>query len=454
MTQKKFETLSACDEILKEGYPSQKELGRFPLGEKLKELDHFAWTTTARIIKLKQEELDLHKTELELKLRKDKRMLAEENLGDVYHHHIEKVMEAINCLMKSDLIYDSAVGASEWAKPPANDFKISFLDKLDSYTRMFLRFVALYHDIGKVIHRERHPVLGRHLLESLCDKDRNQFRAILRNENSDWFYLMVQLVGQHDLFGVLNTGEASKLVLIDALRLRNAVSAISYLATLNLADIKGTIDKITPGIIRTVTFDWKFMQSLLFQQESAGVVFYRSDLEKKILMEAQEEEHTTERIKRLITTTFYRLRDCSEEGKCILAESVTNDLVLDALKNRLGPELLVFCYYFALVCKFDYTLRFFQKLVGEWYARNKTTNGEYDVREIAAICVEVLVRLVDNYKDLTRQREGWPRRIGIELLGLTRSDVISDRVIDLLLSQRHTEGVNWIADEATAWYFI
>ena len=68
--------------------------------------------------------------------------------------------------------------------------------------------------------------------------------------------------------------------------------------------------------------------------------------------------------------------------------------------------------------------------------------------------VEIFSRLVDNYQDLTYQKGQRQRRIGIELLGVTRSSAISNRIVELMLRDRANEGVNWIVDEATAWYFV
>jgi len=73
---------------------------------------------------------------------------------------------------------------------------------------------------------------------------------------------------------------------------------------------------------------------------------------------------------------------------------------------------------------------------------------------LADIVVELLARLVTNYRDLTYQRYGSRRRVGLELMGLTRANEILDRVIELLLGTRRIEGVNWVADEVTTYYFI
>ncbi|MBN2411769.1 HD domain-containing protein [candidate division KSB1 bacterium] len=446
--------LKGCNKILEKGYPNRDDLAKFPLGDKLRELDLLAWTKTARTIKLKEDELDLGRTELEEKLKADKRMLEEEQLGEIYRKHISRVISCINHLVEPDFKgFIERVPETIWANDPLSSY-IKFIDSLkkEEDTRKFLRFVALYHDIGKVTHRDRHPILGRHILESLSDRDTNDFKNILGKR----FSMMIQLIAYHDLFGVLCTGEASRPVLIDALRHKEAEKSISCLVTLNLADIAGTLPEMRMEIMHTVLSDWLFMKNLLEEQRPEHGIIYRSALEKQILSQAQEQERTTERIRRLLVTIIFRVNN-NADLKETLIKSVTSDLVLDALKTRLGPELLVFCYDFALVCKLDYLLRFFIDLISKWIElkiEEKPDNGDIDIREIIFIILEILVRLVTNYRDLTHQREGWPRRIGLELLGITRAKDISQRVIDLLLKGRHIEGVNWIADEATAWYFI
>jgi hypothetical protein len=162
-------------------------------------------------------------------------------------------------------------------------------------------------------------------------------------------------------------------------------------------------------------------------------------------------------------------RECSitQDELKLWAKKVTDDVVVDALRKRLGSRLVDFCDSFALVCKFNYTLRFVRMLVVAWINEKisvlrlhqqlvdpKKVFEYIDVRELPAILVEILARLVDNYQDLTYQKGQRQRRIGIELLGITRAGAISDRIVGLMLRDRTNEGVNWIVDEATAWYFV
>lgn len=133
-------------------------------------------------------------------------------------------------------------------------------------------------------------------------------------------------------------------------------------------------------------------------------------------------------------------------------------MIRSTFVKQLGPELQVFCRDFALVCKLDYNLRFVTSLSEEWIRRNGITTdtvADCQLDTLAIILLEILIRLVRCYSDLTRQRDGRWGRIGFELLGLSRSKEISDHIIERLLSgERRAEGINWIADEITAWYYL
>lgn len=456
--------LSDYSAILEKGYSAIDQFDDFPLASSLKKLDHLAWTVTARPISLDGEEPNMPHENLEQHLKSTGRMLPDEKLGEVYRQHIIRVMHCVNLLLSRDLgAILPEFSPKDWAQSPFVEYN-KFLGDVDDELKYFIRFVTLYHDVGKVFHRDRHPMLGQHLLESASDEATRHFKDIL----GDSFSMMHQLIAHHDLFGVLCTGEASRPVLIDALRLGEAKRTIDCLVTLNLADIYGALSRMTPSIMTTVLNDWRFVGGLILDQTPIEGIIYKSKLEKQILYQAQEQERATERIRRLVFTVVHMLRKVPQNDRDALGRIITNDFVLDALKKRLGPELRVFCHDFALVCKFDYTLRFFVDLVARWVDNEKeklraielqnpnevVSVDKIDMSGIVAIIVELLVRLVTNYRDLTIQREAGRRRIGIELLGLTRSEEISERVISLLLSNRYTEGVNWVADEATAWYFI
>ena len=127
--------------------------------------------------------------------------------------------------------------------------------------------------------------------------------------------------------------------------------------------------------------------------------------------------------------------------------------------KQLGPELQTFCRDFALICKLDYALRFMTSLSDKWISKNKISIDKIEtcrleLEILVNTILEVLIRLVRCYSDLTRRQDGGRRIIGLELLSLSRSKELSDQVIDLLLSNQKSEGVNWVADETTAWYYL
>jgi len=519
-----YETLENADKILNDRLPSVNELDQFPLNDYLRKLDLRGWTGSARAITLNYG-AEVESTDLKLlekKLKGDNRLLEEESIREIYRQHIRKTMEGIRILTGKQT-QDICLSVGNWGISPFKDIHDFWLELNDEENR-FLRFVAFYHDIGKAIHRDRHPTLGNHLLESLSDEDTRQLIAIL---NEDRFFKMKHLIAYHDLFGVLCTGEASRPVLIDAAGLSVSSKIIGYIATLNLADIYGTIPNITSLQFKDIAEDWQYVTNLIDNTE------YRSDLEKTMIQDAQQPENTAERIRRLIATSILRssdpiacriefgsednlsksvgdpniLKQLLLEKKVILTnpsiiegsdneswhitdngikmyvakkeniksgfrldfyfsnykrqdftEKITNSMILETLAKRLGPELTFFCSDFALLCKLDYALRFLARLATKWIERElKNTSGmpeNVSFAGLADIVVELLARLVTNYRDLTYQRYGSRRRVGLELMGLTRANEISDRVIELLLGTRRIEGVNWVADEVTTYYFI
>jgi hypothetical protein len=565
-------TLDDIDDILKvKGYPSREELQYFPLGKLLLQLDGSAWTSGGRAVELYEkdhpnsrdlgkDEQDLSIEELEERLREQERILYNEKIAEVYRHHINYVIKA-TVLLTTNAYYRILERSDIWSIEPFATYgqflqsksPDSVLGANDSFFRKFLRVAALYHDIGKTINRERHGLLGKHLLETLSDPETTELRNLLRDGGEDNFSLLIELVGHHDLFGTLCTGEASRPVLMDALRLKDRTKILGSQATLNIADIFSTLRsrnlKMDMRIFETVLTDWKFMVDRIKEEMAREPVLFQTSMEKTVLFYSQQREYAAERIKRLIVSAIYmiseikgmwgtladqqamedvlnrishklerdddavtvqelkwlsakvarsssriRLEKCialMEEGQqsgpqivetiaairdeCSIAQEelrswskrITEEVVIDALRKRLGPRLVDFCDCFALVCKLNYALRFILPLVTAWINQKvaflrvqdqitdpKQVFEAIDVREIATLIVEIFSRIQENYGDLTYYNGRRQRRIGIELLGVTRSPVILNRIIELLLGDRKAEGINWVADEATAWYFV
>lgn len=565
-------TLDRIDEILRnKGYPSRHELLNFPLGDLLLTLDSSAWTSGGRSVELYErenpnsrdldkDEQDLSLQELDERLREQGRILNNEKIAEVYRHHIVYVIKAAVLLTTN--AYSKILEQSDiWSGEPFAAYgqflqtknAAGLLGPTDSYFRKFIRLAALYHDIGKTINRERHGLLGKHILETLSDGDTADLRELLRFEGNDYFPLFIELSGHHDLFGTLCTGEASRPVLLDVMRQKTPALVFGCQVTLNIADIYSTLK--TKGlamdlrIFRTVLEDWKFMVDCIKEEKQRDPVLFQTGIEKSVLFYSQQREYAAERIRRMLVSAIFmiteirgmwgtqadqyavedvlnsiaqkldkqgepvalqelkwlaakvarktsrnRLEECMallEKGQsaerelaealmeirseCSVtqeelnswAQRITTDVVVDALRKRLGPRLVDFCDCFALVCKFNYALRFIQPLVTAWINEKvaflrvqdrlddpKLVFEMIDVREIAQTIVEIFSRIMENYEGLTYQKGQRQRRIGIELLGVTRSSVIMNRIIELLLSERKVEGINWVVDEATAWYLV
>ncbi|MGA2507615.1 MAG: HD domain-containing protein [Chitinispirillaceae bacterium] len=565
-------TLDQIDDILRnKGYPSREEMADFPLGKLLLALDSSAWLSSGRNVELYEkenpnsrdlgkDEQDLSVEELEERLREQERILSTEKITEVFRHHSIYVIKA-SVMLTTNAYFRILEQSDIWSAEPFASYgqflqskkTDSLLGTADSYFRKFLRFAALYHDIGKVINRERHGLLGRHLLETLGDAETTEIRNLLRYDGEDYFPLLIELVGNHDLFGTLCTGEASRPVLLDVLRIKDPARVLGCQATLNIADIYSTLRaknlQMDLRIFQTVLEDWKIMADCIKDEKQREPVLFQTGMEKTVLFYAQQRAYAAERIQRMLVSAIFMITEikgmwgtladqhaieevldriehkldreseqvtvqelkwlaakvarktsrnvlsgCIERiaaslpadrelvdalqeirNECSVtqdelrswAKRITAEIVADALRKRLGPRLVDFCDCFALVCKFNYALRFIQPLVTAWINEKvaflrvqdrlddpKQVFEMIDVREIATIIVEIFSRIMENYQDLTFQKGQRQRRIGIELLGVTRSNTILNRIIELLLSERMAEGVNWVVDEATAWYFI
>jgi metal-dependent HD superfamily phosphatase/phosphodiesterase len=162
------------------------------------------------------------KKDLTVILKENRNLLDEENLYEIYRQHIRDTMNAMEVI--TGHANQDICSSIEWIKSPFKDIHDFWLG-LSNIEKQFLRFVALYHDIGKVIYRDRHPILGKHLLESLSEDETRNLTEILGEGN---FLKMTHLVAYHDLFGVLCTGEASRPVLIDAAGLTVNAKTIGY----------------------------------------------------------------------------------------------------------------------------------------------------------------------------------------------------------------------------------
>jgi hypothetical protein len=489
-SNEKTETEKARFKKLLATYPADF-LNEFPLANDLQELDSRVWTSDMRTLQLSVEQLatlerttntNENKKELTSALRAQNILRDKdedkESIIDIYRPHIVGCFNGLNALLNNTSAF---IHNPSWKDIKSRDIPNTFENYIteineDEDAGLFLRFVVLYHDIGKVFHRDKHPALGKHVLESLDDNQRHRFLQIMNTCFGDEskFYELLEVVAYHDLFGTLCTGEASRVALINASGLRmkkveDASRLLTYLAIANLADMYGSVGDISLRIVQNVLSDWYYMITTFgLGKREADRVTSKADIEKIVVESQQEPERTVERIKRMHLTAIFESNIIKDQKwREVLAAKITDDVVRSALSKHLGPQVKDFCARYALVCKLDYAKRFMNALSDAWIKKEierltqSEENQEYEnvmnsirIAPLSAVVVAVLVRLVRCYYDQSIPTDSDAKRIGVELMGLIRSPRIIERVIKLLLSDGSSEGVNWIADEATAFYFL
>ena len=135
----------------------------------------------------------------------------------------------------------------------------------------------------------------------------------LRNDGEDHFPLLIELIGHHDLFGMLCTGEASLPVLLDTLRLTDPAKVLGCHATLNIADIYSTLKsknlRMDLRIFQTVLDDWKFMADLVKGEMTREPVLFQTSMEKQLLFYSQQREYAAERIKRMLVSAIFMITE-------------------------------------------------------------------------------------------------------------------------------------------------
>ncbi|MCL5036737.1 MAG: HD domain-containing protein [Chloroflexi bacterium] len=463
--------LDSLDEILTKGWPLEKELNHIPFGDKLRKLGGCLKITTSSLKAMKEEGIPsevLKKLEDNGNGNKefrncmdftdfiDRRLNEKEsssyrkkifnNLLGEYGWHVRQVLSSMNKLLSESPVTALAdsldndksgyVGKflDAWGEMRSTDGIFSKSLFGQERIEKFLRIASLYHDIGKVIQRDRHPLEGYHYIAHVKVTDAKGLKGgdFL---GEDGFHLLCEAIQYHDLFGVIETGEGSAPVLIDALPFRSVKldeqkMRLSLLLFINLADISGVIP-LTSLKAGTLASDWKRLCG--FIDESGG---NRQEFARLLIRSEQDPRCAIERIRRLL------LEGPPESLKTKLNSSI---VIQEVLEETLGTQFHEFWSDFALVCKLDYALRFIKELE-KYAAQNKKS-----AYEIFVIVVSLLKRLVQDYSALTRRNDGTRRRIGIEVSGWTRTPDISRSLIELLFKDL-SKGVGWAAEEATAWY--
>ncbi len=297
----------------------------------------------------------------------------------------------------------------------------------------FLLIAALFHDIGKVIQRDRHALEGYHYLKNVKRDEYKKLEAIIKNKKAE---LLCHLIKYHDLFGVISTGEGSLLVLIDAMKSHTTSIVeqkmiLSYLLFLNLADISGTIS-LTTSLAARIARDWKTLCDIIDESEGD-----KQRINISLMCYEQNQKRAVDRIFRLLNSTCPAHIDCN---------TYTISKVGELLEIATGNNFYDFWNDFPLISKIDYGLRFLKKFQQYGYKINAGSD------RIVEIIILLIRELIQSYSLLTKRQDKSRRRIGVEIMGWTRTEGISNSLIELLYED-DTKGLSWAREEATAWYF-
>ncbi len=398
--------LNSLNEILKKGWPNENKIEQIPFGLKFKELGE-----------------------------------SKEHGG-----HVKNVVESMNKLLSRSPVtalidYDKpeneeyvAVFLSAWQTIKGKNGIFSKSSMGKEKVEKFLRVAALYHDLGKIIRKDRHSLEGYHYIAHVAQEEGTKMKKdeMLGEEG---FKLLCDVIHYHDLFGVLGTGEASAAIMIDTLPFRSSTvseqqTLLSMLMLLNIADISGVIP-LTSLKASTLASDWKRLCCLI--EDSKGD---RQEFARRLIASEQNPEATIGRIRRLLL---------ERPPDNLRSELSSTREIEEVLRVTLGTQFYEFWSDFALVCKLDYALRFILEL--QKYASENSLSAHH----LMEVVVSLIRRLVQSYSALTRRTDGTRRRIGIEVSGWTRTPEISESLIELLYSDL-PKGLGWASEEATAWY--
>ena len=411
-------TLKEVNELLQDRYPtSQDDLNRLPFAKYLQEL----WKT-----------------------------------GEEYQKHGPRVLDSMNVLLgdqPGEVVKGEAARQQIWNLQDVIS-KIRGLVGWDERTDALFRIAALYHDIGKYIIRERHPVIGWYIMQYIDAEEREKLRKLLDNE--DDFRLLMIMLRDHDQFGVLCTGEASYPILLRAASLGDSLDAkkrvVSALLLCNLADIAATFD-VDGETIDKLVCDWKwFLEALEHCSEN------RLRLDEYVIYETSRIPRVCERIRRL-------LAESSRDWKDRRGELNNEQLIGDQLETVFGSENAKreFASQFTRICKLDYGKRFFAALMeyseGPPSGKEKRklelwSNERMKTEDVIYAVFAILKRITSAYATMVRSDNGPGNLIGVELKDLTPENAPEKtaRIIDLIVTS-HYPGLTWMMSDAPAWYF-
>lgn len=300
----------------------------------------------------------------------------------------------------------------------------------------YIAVAALYHDIGKIIQRDRHPTIGYYHLQ--YSPEQAALRSQFRTELDHWLFL--HIIRFHDVFGVVSTGEGSLSALVDLIPMREMSEAerlgiLHLFLRINLADIAGTVP-VREAKIRHMMTDLRRAAAAMPSggkgtQPTEGLAFREALIEADVSV-----GRAVARIQRMLAEPG--LPEYQDEGLDIIIER--------ELMAIQGSNVRQFAHTFSHVCKLDYLLRFIRAL--QHHARD---TGK-PVRTVVNGFVALLCRVVNEYGDLTHRAGGDRRRIGIALKGWTREPAATAQLCSMLFGDTHL-ALQWATEEATAWFY-
>ena len=300
----------------------------------------------------------------------------------------------------------------------------------------YIAVAALYHDIGKIIQRDRHPTIGYYHLQ--YSPEQAALRSMFRTELDHWLFL--HFVRFHDVFGVVSTGEGSLSALVDLIPMREMSEAerlgiLHLFLRINLADIAGTVP-VREAKITHMMADLRRAAAAMPSggrgtRPTEGLAF------REALIEADTSVgRAVARIQRML----------AEPGLLEYQDAGLDIVIERELMAIQGSNVRQFANTFSHVCKLDYLLRFVRAL------QNSAREQGKPVRMVVNAFVALLCRVVNEYGDLTHRVGGDRRRIGIALKGWTRELGMTAKLCGMLFDDTHL-ALQWATEEASAWFY-
>ena len=417
-------SIEEASEVLSSGYPSASDLRRFPFASYLEKL----WKT-------------------------DKG----------YDEHGPKVIGAVNTLLSEnphELLGERATSAQVDRLRSTIDEILTevFTDWPLEDVRAFFRIVALYHDIGKYIIKDRHPSVGWHVIQYLDPEQKRSLRNMLKEE--EYFRLFAVVIRDHDQFGVLSTGEASYPILLTAMHslgdsLEDRRRILSAMMLFNLADMAGVF-KVDGETVDKIIDDWEWVIEAV-----SYCVKHRLRLSDFLISESSSIDKTGVRIQRL-------LAEASREWPRRRREVNDEQFIREELETVFGgiAARREFSARFTRVCKLDYGKRFFDALI-EYAEGPPQSDSEKERRRLPLHAPErlsredvlyavlaILRRITTDSAWMFENRRGSGNLIGVEMKELTppAAPEKTATIIDLLV-RSHYPGLTWLMSDVPAWNF-